>query len=840
MSSLQPLMNEVIECLRALRIRFPGLEAVSLVLVRSLYVRFLQTYSHDDCNEAMSIVDKLIAGPNRDLELMEEAMMMAAKLAESRFQFYEKPEYLEEAIFRSRILLSAMSFENPDRHIITEALAGLEKFRFDEFGVTSNRQDAEADNAEVANHSYLTASSQTVKSDESLSDMPDEIALFAHIKAMGSMDITDLAELERAIEYCRFSLTSSHSEDPSTLYMLCHHLFRAFYLTGNAEYLDESIVGYRELLKKPDAHQQFVITRHDIVESFSLSLLFRLLLFGDVNDLDEVMQLFHISANNSNANILERLRDSCEWARLARHSCHPSTPVAYESAISLMQDSLTFAPTLEIQHFRLVAVRDQSEKLSPDYASYQIHIGQLSRAIETLERGRGLLWSEMRSLRTSIDQLRVVNLPLADKFAAVNQDLEALTMSGSHVWMNDLQVTVDRSDGMDTFGRLVVKQQKLIEERAQLISQIQSLPGFETFLSPPSFDTIRSAASRGPVIIINHSEWRSDVIILLHDSPPSLIQTTDDFYDRGKCLKDKLLAARNKGLDSREYEDALRHVLKELYGLVGRSVIERLQGLNVPEQSRVWWCPTSVFCSLPLHAMGPVRSDGRMKLYFSDLYIPSYTPTLSALIESRKPNAQTLDKPSMLVVVQPDVQMPKSLREMQVVQTVCPSVETLSGKLATPNATLEGLKHHRFAHISCHGILEIGKPFDAFFKLYEGARLTLLDIVRSRLPTADFAFLSACHTAEITEDSIADEGLHLAAAVQYSGFRSVVGTMWAMADTDGPVIAESFYKSVFSEKWQGVPYYERTAEALRDAVRNLRRKRKMALERWVNYVHYGA
>ncbi|KAH9007867.1 hypothetical protein EDB84DRAFT_1247689, partial [Lactarius hengduanensis] len=64
-------------------------------------------------------------------------------------------------------------------------------------------------------------------------------------------------------------------------------------------------------------------------------------------------------------------------------------------------------------------------------------------------------------------------------------------------------------------------------------------------------------------------------------------------------------------------------------------------------------------------------------------------------------------------------------------------------------------------------------------------RLTLLDIVRSDLPTAEFAFLSACHTAEVTEGSVVDEGLHLAAAVQCCGFRSVVGTMWAMVNEDG-------------------------------------------------------
>jgi CHAT domain-containing protein len=112
--------------------------------------------------------------------------------------------------------------------------------------------------------------------------------------------------------------------------------------------------------------------------------------------------------------------------------------------------------------------------------------------------------------------------------------------------------------------------------------------------------------------------------------------------------------------------------------------------------------------------------------------------------------------------------------------------------------------------------------------------------VRAQLPTAEFAFLSACHTAEITEESIADEGLHLTGAIQYCGFRSVVGTMWAVADIDGPDLARSFYKSAFSDKWQGIPYYERTAGALQDSVRKLRRKRGMTLERWVNFVHYGA
>ena len=78
------------------------------------------------------------------------------------------------------------------------------------------------------------------------------------------------------------------------------------------------------------------------------------------------------------------------------------------------------------------------------------------------------------------------------------------------------------------------------------------------------------------------------------------------------------------------------------------------------------------------------------------------------------------------------------------------------------------------------------------------------------LLTAKFTFLSACHTTKVMEGSIMDEGLHLAAVVQYSGFWRMVSTMWAMVDKDGQDLAENFYKALFSDlrREQGTPYHE--------------------------------
>jgi hypothetical protein len=64
--------------------------------------------------------------------------------------------------------------------------------------------------------------------------------------------------------------------------------------------------------------------------------------------------------------------------------------------------------------------------------------------------------------------------------------------------------------------------------------------------------------------------------------------------------------------------------------------------------------------------------------------------------------------------------------------------------------------------------------------------------------------------------------------------------MWAMADQDGCDLAKHFYSSMFSRDDPGIPYYERSARALRDAVRSLRKEKRLPLEQWVNFVHYGA
>jgi CHAT domain-containing protein len=822
------LLNQIIECLHLARTHKPKMLGVPFVLAKCLISRYPYTMN-DELDEVASIADELIASGPPGAKFVALCQKLLPNLAMLRLSADLNLEYSEEAIYRARTFLSSSSAEDVLHPSWSYVLERAAKNRFKNFGPMDG---FEASPSDLLPSRPLQAEVAVEK--HPLSELLDGIRN------------NDIIDIDEAIELGRSKLASSDPNDLQAPRVFGKILVEAFNRSQKIEHLNESINTHRQLLaRSPPKFERFSMT-HLLVQSLNVRA--EMSRGHCAQDVYEVVGLYPQLFKDGNGwlSSLHQLHAACRWAFLARATEHPSVSTAYETAVSLMQDTMFCSPTLALQHATLATAPDVISSIPLDYASYQVDLGQLEEVIETLERGRALLWSEMRRLRTSSDQLSGADPELGDKFAAVNRELEELTKSiaPSHEINKDDAVVDDLRAG-DKFGRLLRRQRGLLKERDKLISQIRALPGFDRFLTFPLFDTLRSAASSGPVIIINHSKPRSDILILLHNASPSLILTPDDFYRRASALKDKLLSARVKdGLDSSQYNEALASVLTELYELVGKPVIERLRQLQVPEKSRVWWCPTSVFCSLPLHAMGPISSDDGEMQYFLDLYICSYTPSLSALIQSRTGDSgsRSSRRPSILLVAQPDPSLPTVSGELQVIQALDTEVTSLISEAATPPTVIDGFRDHQFVHFACHGTLEPGKPFEAGFELHGDERLTLLEIVRSDLPTAEFAFLSACHTAEVTEGSIMDEGLHLAAAVQYCGFRSVVGTMWAMMDEDGQDLAENFYKALFSNsrKDRGTPYHERSAKALRFAVKKLRKKRHITLERWVNFVHYGA
>ncbi|KAH9952650.1 CHAT domain-containing protein [Russula dissimulans] len=844
---------------------------------------FQRTGLYDYSEQAIVRFNKALAllAPEHPLRPFPQAIISIVLIY--RFCYNNQPEYLEEAIRHSRAALAACPPEHGLRPTCVEHLSNLLSTRDAFFGNAKFLEEADActhdaHTEEIPEHLRAVANATNrsnrfnanFKRDNSLEALEEEIrrqrerlekipaSHSNYLNALHSLALAcrskftrtfKLADLKEQINFHAIALAASppdhYLRQDILFYLGDSYLIRYLFYETRVHYLDYSITYCRDLLELcPHGH----MTRCNCLRTLAVSLNLRYLALHGQGDLGESMALFRSAFEEEHTDPFTRFEIAALWADYARRCQHPSTTLAYEKAISTMQTSLAVGPTLEMKH-RLTGRWGIFFALPLECASYYIEMGSFESAVEILERGRAMLWSEMRGLRTPVGQLRASGYTmLATQFVAVSEQLENIATSaqapGINAGARHAATFDDHHDNSrpDVFSQMMENVHELERKRGEIIDQIRLVPGFSDFLKTVPFGTLQTAAACGPVIVINHCNYRSDILIILRDSAPVLIPTAEDFFTRTAKLKELLLETRAKfSLGSIDYEYVLCFVLQELYNLVGRPVIEKLRELGIPEQSRVWWCPTSVFCSLPLHAAGPIESKDCIKQYFSDLYVSSYTPSLSALIESRKGIVDNPEPPSLLIVGQTDPSLPGVKGEIKVIKRRAPSASSLIGAKATRASVTKHLPNHRMVHFACHGRLVPERPFETGFVLHGDERLRLLDIVRSQLSTGECAFLSICHAAEWTDVFTSDEVLHLTAAMQYCGFRSVVGTLWAMADTDGRDLADHFYGLMFGDEPEerGMGIGERSARALRDGVQMLRRKKGITLERWVNFVHYG-
>ncbi|KAG2099612.1 CHAT domain-containing protein [Suillus discolor] len=126
------------------------------------------------------------------------------------------------------------------------------------------------------------------------------------------------------------------------------------------------------------------------------------------------------------------------------------------------------------------------------------------------------------------------------------------------------------------------------------------------------------------------------------------------------------------------------------------------------------------------------------------------------------------------------------------------------------------------------------QPLKSSFAMHDGP-LMIKDIIRSNWHNPQFAFLSACHTTVGNEES-PDESIHLAAAMQFSGFRSVIGSMWSVDDEVAQGVVSGFYENLIDDS--GRLDCTHAAMALHKALKKLRRS-DIPLEQQIVFVHIG-
>ncbi|KAG2133539.1 CHAT domain-containing protein [Suillus bovinus] len=506
------------------------------------------------------------------------------------------------------------------------------------------------------------------------------------------------------------------------------------------------------------------------------------------------MYHFKAAANIVPGGLLSRLRTSLRWVDEASQHSHPTELAAYATSMQLLDAYMSTTSSVSSRHN---IMKEFPSTLAVDAACCALRSGDVCRAIELLEQGRTIIWTQMTRLRTPLDGLQT------------HGDHGVVLMKR----FRDLSSLLDKPPANYSEGN------SRVDREAE-----------ETRYRPRD----------GPVIVLIASEASCHAIIIPHKQPPTSIQLPTDWQKLVKLV----LAVREaveKEAGPKGNQTALIKALRELWNDVVGPVVESLGGIARPG-SRIWWCPTSLFNFLPLHAAGEYRAKGKS---LSQQYISSYTPSLTALIKARRSHERSLEVP--FVAIGQDFPAGASFTldavepELELVRGLLPPPPTVSFfKVTSVDATrlraLCALRDNTWLHLACHGTQKVDEPFKSAF-LMRDQPLSLLDITQMDLSRHEFAFLSACETA-VGNFHTPDEVIHLAAGLQFAGVNSVVGTMWKVTDSTVQHLVKAFYKNLCGD---GPMNSKRAAWALHRAVQSLASDENitMPLDQRIVFVHIG-
>ena len=492
--------------------------------------------------------------------------------------------------------------------------------------------------------------------------------------------------------------------------------------------------------------------------------------------------------------------------------------------------------TLAVELLPLIVWRgmdrtSQEEMLDPhtmvacDAAACAIAAGSPQAAVELLEHGRTVLWSQWLGIRDALAELRDTAPDLAQRLIScrgqLDRPVDTTALTGD--LLLGITLPAEPDWGADQRERAA----RVWEET---LAEVRRLPGYELFLLPPSFDRLRSAGSRGPVCIINVSAIRIDVLVVSQNGVRVIPLPDVTYEDIVQHVARHISALHyGEGPDAGPCE-AVSATLAWLWeSIVGPT----LRALDAGGE-RIWWCPTGPLSLLPIHAAAYREADS---------VIPSYTPSLSMLIQARRPRDSTANAARLLVVGMPDPPiytaglgpLPGVVREVQAItDRLDGNCHILLGEQASRGETLRQLPSYSWAHFACHGRQDLERPTLGALYLHD-APLRINEISALDLRNAELAYLSACDTGT-GGVVLFNEAINVATAFHYAGYQHVVATLWQIRDSTAAEVAAQVYHGLTAS---GALDSTEAATVLHDAVRDLARRYPDNPLAWAPYMHIG-
>ncbi|MFI6107511.1 CHAT domain-containing protein [Streptomyces sp. NPDC051310] len=458
-------------------------------------------------------------------------------------------------------------------------------------------------------------------------------------------------------------------------------------------------------------------------------------------------------------------------------------------------------------------------------AAVEIAAGRPRDALIRLEQGRGVLLAQGLQMRSRHNDLIAASPELAGRYERVCAELVLPQRSPEQ-----------RKASAAEFDRIV--------------AEIRALSGFGHFHRPPNWTRLREAAAQGPVAVINVSTLGCDALLLHRRFGHTIIDVVplsgitrkeiDRRADAFQTAVMKLVTPGTTGDEKYLHDLEMKRTLRWLGEKIVGPVLGRLD-FNRPvppgeTPPRLWWCPTGLLSLLPLHA-ALLEGNGRSgSVYAHDRVVSSYVPTIGSLLHARETPAPEAGRTSLVAVA---VDAGDAYPRLAALEDELAATGSLSGPRAelrdadaTPEAVLAALRAHTHAHLACHGVRDPADPSQSRLLLH-GGDLALRQLASERLQGAEFAYLSACHSAAPGKE-LADEVISVASAFQLCGYRHVIGSLWTVEDGMGPLLAREVYRLL------GAPDTPSTAHALHRAIGKLRqhdRYREPLF--WASVVHSG-
>ncbi|KAG2092418.1 CHAT domain-containing protein [Suillus cothurnatus] len=601
--------------------------------------------------------------------------------------------------------------------------------------------------------------------------------------------------------------------------------------------LNEAIDQYREshLLKQLDDPERHVTLYN--LSSALCSHFTHTQKNGDVEEAIRHCQEALASLPSLHPGFTERIRVAIDWARQAEIYQHESALKAYQMCFELV-DSHVMSRSSIFSRREAATAFHGAQSLPVDAASCATHRDNLRQAVELLEQGCGQQWSLASRLRTPLEDLWSTNPQLAQRLSELSKHL-------SHA-----QGSTDSTDPAAA-DRAATEYRRLTGQWKAAVAEIRNLRAFSRFLLPPSYEDLQAAARQGPVVILIASQYSCSAIIVPTSGDPHNVPLPSVSLTELNNLKDRFARAIRhvSVMGPKVPHNDLIVLLRTVWNEIMLPIINVLENvLKLNHHSRIWLCPTAAFTSIPLHVAHPfqINADGSKEPCLEDLYICSYAPTLSALVRSRQMMKKRVT-PSFATIGQgqPGTGKGKALlavdSKLELVHKLVPATAkriTISGDTATRAGALQALEENTWVHLACHGKQDPTQPYNSHFVMRD-EHLTLLDIMEKDIPRAEFTFLSACHTA-VGDEKTPDEVIHLAAGLQFSGFKSVIGMLWEVNDAVAKHVVEAFYKYMFMDLKDGngvVMDCSRAAWALNCATHAV--KMKVPLEQRMVFIHIG-